>query len=82
MNPIDILIYLAIGALAGWLASVLLKFRGLNLLGNVVVGIIGSLVGAWVFGFVGISASGIVGSIVMATAGAVLLLFAVKLIRK
>ncbi len=78
----DILIYLAIGAVAGWLAGTLMKGRGFGLLGNIVVGIIGSVVGAFLFGFLGIGSGGLIGAIITATAGAALLLFVVGLIKK
>jgi uncharacterized membrane protein YeaQ/YmgE (transglycosylase-associated protein family) len=77
-----LLIFLAIGTVAGWLAGTLMKGGGFGLLGNMVVGIIGAVVGGFVFGLVGISAGGLIGSIVTATAGAALLLFVVGLIKK
>jgi uncharacterized membrane protein YeaQ/YmgE (transglycosylase-associated protein family) len=76
------LIFLAIGAVAGWLAGVILKGGGFGLLVNIVVGILGAIVGGFVFGLLGISAGGIIGSIITATVGAVLLLFIVGLIKK
>jgi uncharacterized membrane protein YeaQ/YmgE (transglycosylase-associated protein family) len=77
-----IIIFLVIGAVAGWLAGTLMKGGGFGLLGNIVVGIVGSVVGGFVFSFLGISAGGMVGSIVTATAGAALLLFIISLIKK
>ncbi len=74
--------FLAIGALAGWLAGTLMKGRGFGLLGNIVVGIIGAVVGGFVFSLLGISAGGLMGSIITATAGAVILLWAVGIIKK
>ena len=77
-----LIIFLAIGAAAGWLAGTLMKGGGFGLLGNIVVGIVGAVIGGFVFGLLGISASGFIGSVVTATAGAVLLLFVVDLIKK
>lgn len=77
-----LLIFLAIGAVAGWLAGTLMKGGGFGLLGNIVVGILGAVVGGFAFGLLGISAGGLLGSIATATAGAVLLLFIVSLIKK
>jgi uncharacterized membrane protein YeaQ/YmgE (transglycosylase-associated protein family) len=82
MDLTSLLIFLAIGAVAGWLAGVILKGGGFGLLVNIVVGILGAIVGGFAFGLLGISAGGILGSIVTATAGAVLLLFIVGLIKK
>ena len=77
-----LVIFLAIGAIAGWLAGTLMKGGGFGLLGNIVVGIIGAVIGGFVFGLLGISAGGLIGSIVTATAGAALLLFSIGLIKK
>ena len=77
-----LVIFLAIGALAGWLAGTIMKGGGFGLFGNIVVGIIGAVVGGFVFSLFGISAGGLIGSIVTATAGAALLLFVIGLIKK
>jgi uncharacterized membrane protein YeaQ/YmgE (transglycosylase-associated protein family) len=82
MDLQSLIIFLAIGAVAGWLAGLLMKGGGFGLIGNIIVGIIGAVVGGFVFGLLGISAGGLVGSIITATAGAVLLLFLIGLIKK
>lgn len=82
MDLTSLLIFLAIGAVAGWLAGTLMKGGGFGLIGNIIVGIIGALVGGFVFGLLGISAGGLIGSIVTATVGAVVLLAIVKVIKK
>ena len=82
MDATGLIIFLAIGAIAGWLAGLLMKGGGFGLLGNIVVGILGAVVGGFVFGALGISAGGLVGSIITATAGAALLLFIVGLIKR
>jgi len=82
MDLISLAIFLGIGALAGWLAGVILKGGGFGLLVNIVIGILGAIVGGFAFGLLGISAGGILGSIITATVGAVLLLFIVGLIKK
>jgi uncharacterized membrane protein YeaQ/YmgE (transglycosylase-associated protein family) len=78
----SLIIFLIIGAVAGWLAGLIMKGRGFGLLGNIVVGIIGALVGGFLFGVLGIAAGGLIGSIVTATVGAVVLLFLISLIKK
>ena len=78
----SLIIFLAIGALAGWLAGNLMKGGGFGLLGNIVVGVIGAVVGGWVFGLLGISINGLIGSIITAVAGASILLFVVGLVKK
>lgn len=83
MDVTALIIFLAIGAVAGWLAGTLMKGGGFGLLGNIVVGILGAVVGGYVFGMLGITAGGgLIGSIITATVGAALLLFIVKLIKK
>ena len=71
----DIVWVLLIGAAAGWLAGQLTKGKGFGLLGNLIVGILGALVGAFLLPFVGLRASGLVGLLVQSTVGALVLLF-------
>ncbi len=82
MDITGLVIFLAIGAVAGWLAGNLMKGGGFGLLINIVISIIGAVLGGFVFGLLGISAGGLIGFIVTATAGAMLLLFIVDLIKK
>jgi len=82
MDIMSLIIFLAIGALAGWLAGNIMKGGGFGLLVNIVVGIIGAIVGGWVFGLLGISINGLIGSIITAVAGASLLLFIIGLVKK
>ena len=77
------LIWLAIGALAGWLAGVVVKGSGYGCIGNIIVGIIGSLVGGFLFRFLGFgSRSGLLGSILTAFIGAVLLIALLRLLTR
>jgi uncharacterized membrane protein YeaQ/YmgE (transglycosylase-associated protein family) len=78
----SLIIFLAIGAVAGWLAGLLIKGGGFGLLGNIVIGIIGAFVGGFLSGILGLSASGLVGAIVLATAGAVVFLVIVGVIKR
>ncbi|WP_172965420.1 GlsB/YeaQ/YmgE family stress response membrane protein [Candidatus Thiodictyon syntrophicum] len=82
MDIISLVIFLAIGAVAGWLAGILLKGGGFGLLGNIVVGILGAVVGGFVFGLLGLSAYGLIGAIVTATVGAIVLLLIVGVLKK
>jgi uncharacterized membrane protein YeaQ/YmgE (transglycosylase-associated protein family) len=59
-----------------------MKGGGFGLPGNIIIGIIGAVVGGYVFGILGITAGGLIGSIITATAGAVLLLFVIRLIKQ
>lgn len=82
MNILDLFVFLAIGALVGWLAGKIVKGRGFGVVGNIVVGILGAVLGGFVFGFLGLAATGLLGSIVMATIGAVILLYVINLVKK
>lgn len=83
MSAESLLIWLLIGAVAGWLAGIIVKGSGLGLVGNIVVGIIGSFIGGWLFDYFAIAAGGgIFGAIIGATVGAVALLFIAGLVRR
>ena len=78
-----ILASLIIGAIAGWLAGLIVRGAGFGLLGNIVVGIIGALVAGWLLPQLGIVlASGTLGSILDATVGAVIVLVVLSLIKR
>ena len=70
--------FLLIGGIAGWLAGNFMDGGGKGVLMNIVVGIIGGVVGGFLFGLLGLSSSGLIGSLVTATVGAILLLFVVS----
>lgn len=82
MDPVALILFLIIGLVAGWLASILMKGRGLGLVGNLVVGVIGALLGGFLFNLIGINVGGFVGLLVMATVGAIVLLFLMRLIKR
>jgi len=73
---------LVIGAIAGWLAGLVMKGRGFGILGNIVVGIVGAVIGGFLFNALGIAFWGLLGSLLVAFIGAVILLFIVGLIRR
>ncbi len=77
------IVFLVIGAVAGWLAGQILKGGGFGLVGNIIVGILGALFGGWLFKVLKISVGGEwVGPIVTATVGAVVLLYLIGLLKK
>lgn len=78
-----ILAWLVIGAVAGWLAGLVMKGGGFGLLVDIVVGIVGAFIGGWLSGLLGISlGGGMIASIVTATLGAIVLLFIVRLFKR
>ena len=78
----NIILFLVIGAVAGWLAGKFMKGEGFGLVGNLVVGIIGALIGGFVFDILGIYTGSLIGALITAFVGAVILLWLVKLIKK
>lgn len=76
-------ILLLIGAVAGWLAGLMVKGGGFGIFGNVIIGVLGAVFGGWLFGVLGISVGNRwVGMLVTATVGAVVLVFLLGLIRR
>lgn len=83
MQVEGLLILLLIGAAAGFLAGIIVKGYGFGVVGNIVVGIVGALVGGWLLPRLGLFPGGdIIGQIVSATLGAVALLVAISLVRR
>lgn len=78
----NIFMFLLIGGAAGWLSGLVMKGRGFGLFGNILVGIIGGVLGGWIFEFLDISAGGSMrSSLLVSFVGAVALLFVVGLIK-
>lgn len=79
----SLILFILIGALAGWLAGQIMKGSSFGLLINILVGIAGSMIGGWVFNFLGFSSNGgFIGSLVTATVGAIILLFIAGKLKK
>ena len=78
----QILYFVLIGIVAGWLAGVLMKGGGFGLVGNLVLGIIGSIVGGFTFSLLGLSADSTLGSLITATVGAILFIALLRVIKK
>ncbi len=69
--------FLLIGLIAGWLAGKVFRGRGFGLIGDIIVGILGALVGGYLFRFVGLGAFGAygtLGSLLISFVGALVLL--------
>jgi uncharacterized membrane protein YeaQ/YmgE (transglycosylase-associated protein family) len=78
-----ILAALVIGAIAGWLAGLIVRGAGFGLVGNIVIGIIGALVASWLLPQLGVSLGGsAMRDIVNATIGAVIVLVILSLVRR
>src|SRR5688572_5928314 len=83
MTAETLIIWIIVGAVAGWLAGLVVRGFGFGLLGNIIVGILGAVLGGWLFGAIGFSFfPGILNAIITAFLGAVILLFVVRLIKR
>ena len=85
MSGEALIIFLLIGAIAGWLAGLLVRGFGFGLLGNIVVGIVGAFIAGWLLPTLGVSfhlGNPIITSIIYAMIGAVVLLVIIGLIRR
>ena len=83
MDAQSIIIWLIVGAIAGWLAGLIVKGGGFGLLGNIVIGIIGAVVAGWLLPQLGINlGTGIVRAIINAAIGGVIVLVILSLIRR
>lgn len=77
----EIVVTIIIGAVAGWLGGMIYKGSGLGLIGNIVVGIIGSFVGYGLLGLLGINlGSGWIGAILTGAIGAIVILVLINLV--
>jgi uncharacterized membrane protein YeaQ/YmgE (transglycosylase-associated protein family) len=78
----NIILFLLIGMAAGWLAGQLVKGRGFGVIENLIIGVIGALIGGFVFGALNVNVGGMLGQLIAATVGAIILLYLLKLIRR
>lgn len=77
----NIIVFLIMGAIIGWLAGVIVKGRGFGAIGNIIVGIIGAVIGGMLFGSFGLS-GGSFGGFVAAVIGAIIFIGLVSFIKK
>lgn len=79
----ELLYTLLIGAVSGWLAGQLFRGYGFGLIGNIIIGIVGSFIGFWLFGKLGVSlGSGTLSAILTSAIGAIVVLFVAGLFKK
>jgi uncharacterized membrane protein YeaQ/YmgE (transglycosylase-associated protein family) len=69
-----LILWLVIGLIAGFLASVVMRGGGYGIVGDIIVGLVGALIGGWLFSLVGIGTGGFIGSIIVAFIGACILI--------
>jgi uncharacterized membrane protein YeaQ/YmgE (transglycosylase-associated protein family) len=82
MSAESLVIIVAIGLVAGWLAGQIVHGTGLGLVGDILVGIAGAFLGSWLLPQLGIQlGAGLVAAVVNATIGAAILLLIIRLVR-
>ncbi len=83
MEPQSIIVWLIVGAIAGWLAGMVVKGGGFGLIGDIVVGIIGAVVAGWLLPRIGIVLGvGFIAAVIDAFIGAVILLIVLRLVKR
>jgi uncharacterized membrane protein YeaQ/YmgE (transglycosylase-associated protein family) len=83
MDVEALIIWLIVGAIAGWLAGMVVKGGGYGLIGDIIVGIVGGFIAGWLLPQIGIViGGGIIAAIINAFIGAVILLIALRLIKR
>jgi uncharacterized membrane protein YeaQ/YmgE (transglycosylase-associated protein family) len=79
----EFLWFIVIGLAAGWLAGQFMSGGGYGVVGDIVLGVLGALVGGFLFRQLGLSAGGgLIGALIVATIGAVVLIFAVRMFKR
>ncbi|MCZ4090348.1 MULTISPECIES: GlsB/YeaQ/YmgE family stress response membrane protein [Sinorhizobium] len=79
----SLLVFLIVGAVAGWLAGLIVSGFGFGLIGNIVVGILGAFIAGFLFPAIGISlGSGILSAIIHSTIGAIILLVLIRIVKQ
>lgn len=81
MGLTGLLLWIVIGAVAGWLAGQIMKGSGYGIVGDIIIGMVGALIGGWLLGSI-IAIGGLLGSIVLATLGAIILIFVLRLVKR
>jgi uncharacterized membrane protein YeaQ/YmgE (transglycosylase-associated protein family) len=74
--------WIVVGLIAGWAAGKIMKGGGYGAVADIILGIVGAVIGGWLMGILGIQAGGLIGTIVVAIIGAVFLIWLTRLIKK
>ena len=82
MQGTNLLYFLLIGLAAGWLAGKVMKGSGYGLIGDLLIGVVGSFLGGWIFGLLHIAAGGLLGLLVTAFVGAVVLVWLLRMMKR
>ncbi|MDR0358761.1 MAG: GlsB/YeaQ/YmgE family stress response membrane protein [bacterium] len=82
LQPGGILSWIIVGLIAGWLTGLIMKRGGYGIVGDLVLGLLGALIGGFLLSFVYHGSVGIIGSILVAVIGAVILVAVVRLVTR
>ena len=82
LAPESVIAWIVIGAVAGWLAGLLVKGYGFGIVGNIIVGILGAGIAGFLAPSLGLYTASTGGNIIAATLGAIILLFLIGLVRR
>ena len=74
--------WVIVGLIAGWAAGQIMKGGGYGVVVDILLGMVGGVVGGWLLGLLGVHAGGLIGSIIVAIIGAVFLIWLSRLIKK
>jgi uncharacterized membrane protein YeaQ/YmgE (transglycosylase-associated protein family) len=74
--------WVVVGLIAGWAAGKIMKGGGYGAVMDIVLGIVGAVIGGWLMGMLGIHAGGFIGTILVAIIGAVFLIWLTRLLKK
>jgi uncharacterized membrane protein YeaQ/YmgE (transglycosylase-associated protein family) len=74
--------WIVVGLIAGWAAGKIMRGGGYGPLMDIILGIVGAVVGGWLMGAIGIYAGGLIGTIVIAIIGAIFLIWLSRLLKK
>src|SRR5215472_16531615 len=76
-----LLYWLIVGLIAGWLAGVVMKGGGYGIAMDIVLGVLGAVVGGWIFSMLGLGSVGLIGGIIVAFVGAVALVAVTRVVK-
>lgn len=74
------IVSIIVGLLAGWIAGKLMRGQGYGVIADILLGLIGGVVGGWMFGVLGLHAHHAIGALIVATTGATTLVFATRML--
>jgi uncharacterized membrane protein YeaQ/YmgE (transglycosylase-associated protein family) len=78
----DLIWWIIVGLIAGWAAGKIMRGGGYGALVDIILGIVGAVVGGWLLGALNIHAGGLLGTIVVAIIGAMFLIWLTRLLKK